>query len=142
MLALRELLNEPVSSVIEREQTALERLIQQSFGRVVFFGAGSLGRRALAELRGIGIEPLCISDNNRRLWGSSIEGCPILSPADATARYGADALFVVTIWNAAHWYVETLAQLRDLGCKAVSSYSPIYWRFAHKFLPFLLNDYP
>jgi FkbM family methyltransferase len=142
MLPLEELLQEPLSSVIEREQTALERLIQQRRGQVVLFGAGSLGRRALAELRGIGIEPLCISDNDPRRWNSSVDACPVLPPAEAAKRYGADALFIVTIWNAAHWFSETLAQLQSLGCKFVSSYSPVYWRFASTFLPFLLNDLP
>jgi FkbM family methyltransferase len=142
MLPLRELLQEPIATVVEREQTTLERLIHLSHSRVVLFGAGSLGRRALAELRGISIEPLCICDNNRQRWGSLFDGCPLWSPADAAARYGADALFVVTIWNAAHWYVETLAQLQGLGCKFVSTYSPVYWRFAKTFLPHLLNDFP
>ena len=142
MLPLQELLQEPVVSVIEREQSELERLIQQSHGQIVLFGAGNLGRRALAKLRSIGIEPLCFCDNNQRNWGSSIDGCKVLSPNEGTARFGADALFVVTIWNATHWYVETLKQLRNLGCKSVSTYSPVYWRFAEVFLPYLLNDYP
>jgi hypothetical protein len=141
-LSLAELLEEPISAVIERERTALHRLLEKSNGRVVLFGAGSLGRRALAELRGIGVQPLCISDNNAKLWGSTIDGCPLLSPAEAARRYGSDALFIVTIWNAAHWFVETAAQLQSLGCNSLSSYSPIYWRFASTFLPFLLNDFP
>lgn len=142
MVPLGELLRESVSSVIEREHCTLERMIDGCHGRVVLLGAGNLGRRTLAELRGIGIEPLCVCDNNQQRWGSSLENCPLLAPAQAAALYGADALFVVTIWNAAHWYVETLAQLQSLGCKFISSYSPVYWRFAKAFLPFLLNDYP
>jgi FkbM family methyltransferase len=142
MVDLAELLKEPVLSVIKREQTTLERLVNQCRGRVVLFGAGNLGRRALAEMRGIGVEPLCISDNNRQRWGESIEGCPILCPTEAAERYGSDSLFIVTIWNAAHWFVETQAQLEGLGCSLISSYSPLYWRFGNTFLPFLLNDYP
>jgi FkbM family methyltransferase len=142
MLPLQELFKESISSVVEREQGTLDRMMQQCHGRIVLFGAGNLGRRTLAELRGIGIEPLGICDNNQQRWGSSLEGCPLLSPSDATSRYGADSLFIVTIWNAAHWYVETLSQLRKMGCKFISSYSPVYWRFAKTFLPFLLNDHP
>jgi len=141
-LSLRELLDEPVATVIEREHSILERLIEQCHGRVVLFGAGSLGRRALVELRGIGIEPLCLSDNNPQRWGTSLDGCTVLSPADATSRYGSDSLFIVTIWNAAHWYVETRAQLQGMGCRFISSFSPVYWRFADTFIPFLLNDLP
>lgn len=142
MLALQELLKEPVPSVIEREESTLEELISNCNGRVVLFGAGSLGQRALSKLREIGIEPLCMCDNNKNRWGSSVDDCLLLSPAEAASRFGDSALFVVTIWNAAHWYVETLAQLKALGCTSVISYSPIYWRFGKTFLPFLLNDYP
>ena len=142
MRSLSEVLQEPVASVIEREQTALDRLLQQSNGRVVLFGAGSLGGRVLAELRRVGVEPLCISDNNERLWGGTRDGCPVLSPAEAASRFGQDALFIVTIWNAAHWFAETYAQLKKLGCGFISSYSPVYWRFAEAFIPFLLNDFP
>jgi FkbM family methyltransferase len=142
MLPLQELLQEPLSSVIEREQNALERLVQECRSRVVLFGAGSLGGRVLAKLRSIGIEPLCISDNNPQRWNSTVDACPVLSPTEAAKRHGAEALFIVTIWNAAHWFSETLAQLQGLGCRFISSYSPVYWRFAATFLPFLLNDLP
>ena len=138
--SLSQLLNESPDTVRLREQSALDELLKSTGGRVVLFGAGSVGTRALKELRGIGINPLCFSDNNESRWGSTIDGCQVLSPADAAARYGADSLFLVTIWNAAHWYVETLAQLRSLGCKHISSYSPLFWRFPATFLPFLLND--
>ncbi|HEY4358030.1 MAG TPA: FkbM family methyltransferase [Acidobacteriaceae bacterium] len=117
-------------------------MLQDQGHRVVLFGAGNLGMRTLSKLRGIGIEPLAFSDNDQERWGSAIDGCPILSPAEAAARYGADTLFIVTIWNAAHWFVETLDQLNSLGCRHVSSYSPVYWRFPETFLPFLLNDLP
>ena len=140
--SLKDLLNEPIQLVLEREKTTLEDLIREQNDRVVLFGAGNLGQKALRELRGIDIEPLAFSDNNKDRWGSTIDGCPVLSPDDVASRYGADALFIVTIWNAAHWYVETLEQLSSLGCKHVCSYSPIYWRFSERFLPFLLNDLP
>lgn len=141
-LSLKELLEEPISAVAEREHSMLEHLIEHCSGRVVLFGAGSLGRRALAELRSIGVEPLCISDNNPERWGTLLDGCRVLRPSDATSRYGSDSLFIVTIWNAAHWYVETLAQLREMGCRFISSFAPVYWRFADTFIPFLLNDLP
>lgn len=142
MRPLQELLNESVSSAVHREKTAFDELASEHEGRIVLFGAGNLGRRALAELRSINIEPLCFSDNNKDRWGTSIDGCKVLSPIDAAEQYRTDSLFIVTIWNANHWYPETLAQLHGLGCSHVSSYSPIYWRFSTTFLPFLLNDLP
>jgi FkbM family methyltransferase len=139
---IRELLQESVADVLKRERESLEALLARQHNQVVLFGAGGLGRSTLEELRGIGVEPLCFSDNDQRRWGTTIEGCEVLSPADAAARYGSKALFIITIWNAAHWYVESLEQLKALGCANISSYSPVYWRFASRFIPFLLNDYP
>lgn len=142
MLPLEEVLAELPSLIAKREMTALDDLVKERRGRIVLFGAGSLGKRALAEFRNICVEPLCISDNNQERWDSSLDGCPILSPADAARKHGATALFFVTIWNANHWFVETKSQLRSLRCEFISSFSPIYWRFAKTFIPFLLNDLP
>ena len=141
-VSLRDLLTEPPDAVRSRERTALDALLTEQGGQVVLFGAGSVGTRALTQLRGLGIEPLCFSDNNAARWNTTIDGCTVLAPEDAAARYGANALFLVTIWNAAHWFVETLAQLKGLGCKSISSYSPLFWRFPETFLPCLLNDQP
>lgn len=142
MLPLGEMLAEPVSSVVQRERNALEDAIRERRGKLVLFGAGNLGRNALAGLRNMGVEPLCFSDNDQQRWGSFINGCPVLAPMKAVTQYGEDALFIVTIWNANHWYIETEAQLRSLGCKYIASCSSVYWRFADVLLPFLLHDLP
>jgi hypothetical protein len=55
--SLKELLNEPVSLIVERERAALGNMLNEQNNRVVLFGAGSLGTRTLREMRGIGIEP-------------------------------------------------------------------------------------
>jgi FkbM family methyltransferase len=66
----------------------------------------------------------------------------VLPPADAAARYGAGALFLVTIWNAKHWYGATKHKLRQLGCTNIAPVSALYWRFADVFLPFFCMDLP
>ena len=66
--------------MIDRERHALDRLLEDTGPRVVLFGAGGLGRQTLACLRTIGIEPLAISDNNSRLWGSTLDGIEVLPP--------------------------------------------------------------
>lgn len=141
--ALRDLLQEPVPSVLERENTTLERLLRERQNRVVLFGAGTLGRRAFELLRGLGVNPLALTDNNAAIWGSVVDGRPVLSPADAAKMYGADAIFFVTVWNDHHWYSDTFAMLTSHGCKYVSTYAPIFWRFPDTFLTLtLLNEPP
>jgi FkbM family methyltransferase len=139
---LEEILSEPIAAVREREKTALDRALAQTNNRCVLFGAGSLGRRALSELRGAGIQPLAISDNNRDLWGTTVDSTPLLSPGEAAQRYGKEAVFFVTIRNDGHWYKETYDQLRALGCTHIASSLAISWRFNKTLLPFFLYDLP
>lgn len=141
-LSLAELFQEPITAVIERERTALELLLEKSNGRIVLFGAGTLGKRALTLLRGIDCAILAFSDNNPNAWNSQIEGVPVLPPRQAASLYGKSALFLVTIWNEFHWFNETNQQLRSCGCENVSPYPPLHWRFPETFLPCLLNDLP
>jgi FkbM family methyltransferase len=139
---LTGLLSASPASVYAREQSCLMDLLSAVQNRVVLCGAGNLGQRGLACLRSIGVEPLGFCDNNATRQGTAIANCPVLSPAEAASRYGVDALFLVTIWNANHYYGETKHQLRELGCVNVAPPSALYWRFADVFLPFFCQDLP
>lgn len=139
---LDQILSEPLSSVAERECNALDRLLDACGRKVVLFGAGNLGRRALGSLRSIGVEPLAFADNNSKLWGTKVEGLVVLDPPTAAERFGPTALFLVTIWQPNHWYSETQDRLRTLGCRSIAPPSPLYWRFADTFLPFYAQDTP
>jgi FkbM family methyltransferase len=109
--------------------------------RVILFGCGTLGRRAVDLLREIGVNPLAFCDNNPAHWGTNLCGLAVLSPADAAAQFGTDSVFFVTIWNDFHWYRDTLAKLTSLSCTSVSSYAPIFWRFGNRFMDLrLLNE--
>ena len=140
--SLIELLQEPIESVTRRERDTLESLLRSRDNRVVLFGAGNLGSKAAGALRGIGITPLAFSDNNPKRWGTQLDGIPVLTPEDAAAHYGKNAIFLVTIWNEFHWFCETEQQLLSYGCDLVAPYSSLHWRFSEIFLPCLLNDLP
>jgi FkbM family methyltransferase len=139
---LREILTEPISAVKQREASALDQLLSAHQNRCVIFGAGTLGGKAVTLLREIGIEPIALCDSNPDRWGTTRSGLIILSPADAAKQFGANAVFFVTIWNDFHWYRDTLAKLTSLGCTAVSSYAPIFWRFGDRFMDLLLLNEP
>ena len=139
---LEEILSEPVSRVVEREHHELHRLLTVRNGRCVLFGAGNLGRRALAALGSIGVQPLALSDNNPYLWGTSLDGITVLPPEEAADRFGRSAHFFIAIRNENHWYRETFDQLTGLGCAHLSSGEPIAWRFPEMFPSFLSYDLP
>jgi FkbM family methyltransferase len=141
LIPLREILTESISAVEEREASALDKLLLAHQNRVVLFGSGTLGKRAVDLFREIGINPLAFCDSNPDRWGTNVSGLPVLSPSDAAAQFGRNSVFFVTIWNDFHWYKETLAKLTSLGCPSVSSYAPIFWRFGDRFMELrLLNE--
>jgi FkbM family methyltransferase len=140
---LREILTESISAVKEREASALYQLLSAHQNRVVIFGCGALGRKAIEKLQELGIRPLALCDNNESLWGTGIQGISVLSVKQAAVQFGSNTLFLIAVWNPHHWYVETEQRLKSAGAKFITSYAPLFWRFPENFLPvFLLNDLP
>src|SRR5262249_14764597 len=94
----------------------------------------------LARLRQDGIEPLAFSDNQNGQWGKTVDGLEVLPPNDAATRFGADAVFIVTIYNHNHSFPDTRAQLLRLGCHKVISVIPLRWKYWESFLPYCRDD--
>jgi FkbM family methyltransferase len=139
---LYEILSEEVSEARQREDAAFDLALADSGHRLVLFGAGTFGRQALERLRACGVEPLAFSDNDSRRWGTQVDGALVLSPAEAVARFGDSALFLVTIWNNKHRFVETQRQLQGLGCRVILGSGPLRWKFRNHMLPFYWEDLP
>lgn len=128
---LDRLLDEPMDSITERERTTFDSETGDRADRIVLWGAGRLGRKTLAGLRQVGVEPLAFCDSNPALSGRRVERVPVMSPEEAAARFGRHATFVITIWGPHDR--ETMAarqrHLRQLGCSSVVSFAPLYWKF-------------
>lgn len=141
--SLEPLFLESVEAVRRREQNALDYLLDQRQRKVVLFGAGTLGKRALALLREMECDVVAFSDNDPSAWGTEIESVPVFSPEQSASLYRNTALFLVTIWNDHHWFSETNRKLIGFGCSLVSSYAPLFWKFPDRFLQlYLLNEPP
>ena len=65
---LTALLAEPEAAAVERARVAFDELAGPFADRLVLYGAGNLGRKTLAGIRSLGIEPLAFSDGNSALW--------------------------------------------------------------------------
>jgi FkbM family methyltransferase len=141
---VQDLLVEGVAAARERELRAFDDLAGRARGSIVLFGAGGLGRRCLAGLRRHGIEPVAFADNNSRLWGTDVDGLQVLSPADAAARYGRTAAFVITIWGARgpDRMKDRMDALRSAGCETVVPFGPLAWRYPDGILPHYGVDLP
>jgi FkbM family methyltransferase len=134
---IQKLLREGVSGAKHREETTFDDLAGPCANSIVLFGAGGIGRKTLAGLRKLGIEPLAFADNNSKLWEEPLKGIPVLPPKEAAAQFGKTAVFVVTIWTGEGWdrMGDRVRSLQELGCERVVSFGPLYWRFASTFLP-------
>src|SRR3982750_1845230 len=138
------LLAEGVTTAIERERNTFDQLAGAATKPIVLFGARKLGQKTLAGLRSVGVEPLCFSDNNAALWDTSISGVKVLSPGEAARRFGADAVFVICIWGrgSADSMSERQKQLINLGCRTVTPFVPLFWKYSAAFLPHNALDLP
>ncbi len=141
--SIASLLSESLPDTRQREATAFDQMAA-ACDSLVLFGAGGLGHKTLIGLRQEGIEPIACADNNPGLWGRSLEGVPVLSPQDAAQRFGASAVFVITIWKAGkgHRMTHVIAQLESLGCKTVIPFTLLYWKYPKHFLPDFCLDLP
>ncbi len=97
---LEKLLNEPINRILHREQFTFDEQSAPNEKSLVLFGAGGLGRKTLAGLRRLGIEPLAFADKDPSLWGKVINGIKVFSLEKAVEKFGQSAVFVITIWRA------------------------------------------
>lgn len=142
--ALDDLLSESPDEARARAANAFDEVAGHDRRPLVLFGAGNLGRMTVAGLRKLGIEPLAFADSDERLWGTSLAGLPVLSPAEAARRHGASATFVVTIrggW-ARDRMRDRVAQLEGLGCRRVALFGTLFWKHPEVFLPHYAIDLP
>lgn len=139
-----ELLAESVDVAQVRQRNAFDRAAGEFGDRIVLFGAGTLGQKIGSALRRRGITPLAFADNNRELHGTAFSGVPVLSPTAAAARFGSDAIFVVTIFRGAgdEGMGARLAHLAALGCRRIASFLPLAWKWPEELLPHYAVDLP
>src|ERR1041385_1613719 len=138
------LFRESLASVYLRERSTFDELASPFEKTLVLFGAGGLGKKTLAGLRRVGIEPLAFADNNPALWGKEINGVKVLSVEEATKKFGQVAAFVVTIWKgeAVDKMAERQEQLRNLNCAKVIPFGFLFWKYPDIFLPHYAFDMP
>ena len=130
--------------VADMERAYFDAIVGDPNTDLVLFGAGNLGRRTLAGLRRVGIEPVAFADNSARLQGALIDQKEVLSAATAAEKYGQRAAFVITVWSPSreHEIANISQALRDCGIRKPVSFVPLFWRHAQEFLPYLCLELP
>lgn len=139
---LDKLTGESVEEARRREQSAFDHFTATHGPEVVLFGAGQLGRKLAAALPAMGLRLQAFADNNSALWGAHVCGAPVLPPADAAARYGKSAVFVVSIWSAVARFEDRVRELELLGCETVAPFIFPMWKRPAELLPHCAVDLP
>ena len=135
---LEQLLSEDRVSVLKREEEALESKIGSLDQPFLLFGAGHLGRKVFKKLIAIGKRPVGFIDNNPKLWGTEIQGVPVMAPAIAAGKYDAASMGVITtIWcgEATDKMSDRLNPIRALGFCKIALFGHLAWKFQDEFLP-------
>lgn len=142
--AVKDLLSEGRARAVERERSAFDRASGFGSKPLVLFGAGNLGRKTLAGLRKIGMEPVAFTDSNPRLWDTIVDNLKVIRPDQAAHLYGTTSMFVITIWTGEGYdrMGQREKQLHDLGCRYVTQFIPLFWKFPETFLPHYAVDLP
>ena len=141
---LDELFSESPAAAAKRRMGAFDQLADGADRPVVLYGAGGLGRITARGLRSLGRPPIAFADRNASRTSAPIDGVPVLSLTEAVARFGTNAVFVVSIWNAQtdHQYPATRDELRRLGVRHVAPALALFWKHPETFLPYFCMDVP
>ena len=128
---LDALLAQDIGQLLRIQRDSWDSIARTSGGRLLLFGAGSLGRRILADARRGGMEPIAFLDNNERLWGKEIDGLPVLQPELAAKQYRGQAIFVLATYNSSR----PRLQLQALGAFPVIHHALLFAGRPDVFLP-------
>lgn len=127
---LEQLLRNDAPEFIARQNARFDELRAGLGETYALFGAGRLGKMALAGLRKAGIEPVAFADNRESLWNTSLDGVQVLSPQDAVDRFAQKAIFVVTVYTSQPVW----DQLSTFGVR-IASFASLAWRYPSELLP-------
>ena len=142
---LERLLTEPLSDVRARQVETLDTLLGGLDRPFILFGAGNLGRKALAVLQAMGAKPEAFIDNNPALWGTRIDQVPVFAPTALAEQWqGPLPGVIATIWcgEATDRMADRLGPLRALGFERIALFGHLAWRYPQSFLPHYSLDLP
>lgn len=80
-------------SALDRRYHVLDDVLA-GHKRAVIYPAARMGRDAASRLRSIGVDVVAFGDRDPTLHGSQIDGLPVLSPAQVSAKHHADVILV------------------------------------------------
>jgi len=133
-------LRQILSTSSSQQRDSFPRLRPQD--SIVLYGAGNLGMHTLRKLHQTGLSPVAFADDTPEKQGMLVEGLPVMSPADAVAKFGKQLVFVVTIMNAKLRFLDAKQRLEALTNRPVLSFLHVAHQFPDVFLPYYQFELP
>jgi SAM-dependent methyltransferase/tetratricopeptide (TPR) repeat protein len=99
------------------------RIRRDSIREIAVYGAGEAGRALISICRAENVHVRCVVDKKEQLWGGSLDGAPIVSPADAI-KDGIDVYAVASFSSAREISREIRARYTDTG-RRPRVYAPV-----------------
>jgi FkbM family methyltransferase len=137
-------MSEHVARLAAQEATLFDEWRSSLRGPIIVYGAGGLGRKLVRGLHAEGIPVAGFSDTNAALWGSTVEGLPVLSPDSAVAAAGPHGGFVITTWSLGveSRNAEIHQNLLARGANHTIFFTAAFYRYPNRFLPHYRVDLP
>jgi FkbM family methyltransferase len=109
---------------------------------LALYGAGNLGRTVLASLRQAGVAPQAFADDTPAKQGQTIDGLPVMRPAEVIRKFGPQTVFVITIFNPQSSFIRVAQRLRQETGARVVSFLNLAWKYPEQFLPHYYFELP
>lgn len=136
---LNELLSESLEAASSRA-ASLPSL--RDADALTLYGAGTLGRVVLKNLRDAGVEPVAFADDTDEKQACAIDGLRVMTPEKVVAEFGERTIFAVTILNPALRFLEAKKRLEALTGARVISFLDLAWQYPETFLPYYQFELP
>jgi FkbM family methyltransferase len=101
---------------------------------IVIFGAGILGNKIATFLSNKNHNIICFADNNSNLWGSYINGIPVLSLVESGEKYS-NSICIICIWNPRFHYEIIKKQLDQFKFEHIIHSAQIMQLYSEELLP-------
>jgi FkbM family methyltransferase len=119
-------------SVTDSQARSAQLVRSINFSKLALFGAGTMGRKALARLRAQGVQPIAFIDDTPEKQGTTIDGIPVYGRQQATVSLGPSTTVAVTMLNPRLTFARAQAILAESGFHAVSLMA-LSWAFPDSF---------
>jgi FkbM family methyltransferase len=136
MHTLEEVLELNIEDLRSQRMLRWKKLLDDSGGQFVIFGAGELGLKTLHGLLSVGLRPLAVLDNRAIPSSQPIIGIPLITPAKAASTFGLNILCLVAVFNTSI----PRDQLASLGFCRIAHCLDAFAGLPDKFLPFVCLD--